>query len=199
MNYSDVNLNSKKETNDPEYLQTLLDDILSKDDQVRFSSFQTLLTISEKHPDVLYKHWDQLAKMLSSKNSYHQYIGIHLIANLTRIDSENKFDQIYENYFGIIKQGRTMTSAHAIEKAGKIAKFKQQYRSKITSLLLNFDNIYKGKQTELMKASVIRAFSYYFEESNQKEDIIKFAKKSEGSNSPKAHKLAIEFLQTYST
>ncbi len=197
MNHNNTNL--KEAMDNPDYLKKLIDNLLSKDDEVRFSSFQTLLKISEKNPNILYKHWEYFEKMLTSKNSYHQYIAIHLLANLTKIDSENKFDKIYETYFGILKQGKTMTSAHAIEKAGKIAKFKKKYRSKITSLLLNFDKIYEGKQTELMKASVIRAFSYYFEESNQKEDIIKFAKKSEGSNSPKAHKLAIEFLQTYST
>ncbi|MBN2602773.1 MAG: hypothetical protein JXA91_01415 [Candidatus Thermoplasmatota archaeon] len=199
MNHNDIDQNLNEAIDNPEHLQILLENILSKDDQVRFSSFKTLLTISEKHPVLLYKHWDRFAKMLSSKNSYHQYIAIHLIANLTKIDSENKLDNIFDTYFGILKQGKTMTSGHTIEKAGIIAKFKKQYRSKITTILLNFEDMYKGGQTELMKAAVIQAFSLYFEESNQKEKIIKFVKNSEKSNSPKTRKLAIEFLQKYST
>ena len=198
MNHKNDDINYKKAIDNSDYLKILLDNLLSKDDEVRFSSFQTLLKISEKHPDVLYQHWDYFAKMLTSKNSYHQYIAIHLIANLTQIDSENRFDEIFETYFKILKQGKTMTSGHAIEKAGIIAKFKKQHQSKITSLLLNFEDIYTGKQTELMKAAVIQAFSHFFEQSNSKEEIIKFVKKSEKSSSPKARKLAIEFLQKYS-
>ena len=199
MNHNDIEQNSKEAIDNPAYLKILLENILSKDDKVRLPIFQTLLTISEKYPDILYKHWEHFSKMLTSKNSYHQYIAIHILANITQIDSENKFDNIFETYFGILKQGKTMTSAHVIEKAGIVAKFKKQYRSKITSLLLNFENMYKGGQTELMKAAVIQAFSHYFEEYNQKEEMIKFVKNSEKSSSPKTHKLAIEFLQKYST
>ncbi len=199
MNHNNVDTNLKKAINDPDYLEILLDNLLSKDDEVRFSSFQILLKISEKHPEVLYWRWDYFSKMLTSENSYHQYIAIHLLANLTKIDSENKFDNVFETYFGILNQGKTMTSGHAIEKAGIIAKFKKQYQSKITALLLNFENMYKGKQTELMKSAVIQAFSHYFEESNQKKEMIKFVKNSEKSDSPKTRKLANEFLQKYST
>lgn len=197
MNHNNTNL--KKAMDNPDYLKILIDNLLSKDDEVRFSSFQTLLKISEKNPNILYKHWEYFGKMLTSKNSYHQYIAIHLLANLTKIDSENKFDKIYENYFGILNRGKTMTSGHAIEKAGIIAKFKKQYQSKITSLLLNFEDIYTGKQTELMKAAVIQAFSHFFEQSNRKEEIINFVKQSEKSSSPKAQKLATEFLLKYSS
>ena len=176
------------------FLSELLDGILSKKEEIRFNSHETLLYISENDPVVLYPKWDYLAGLLTSANHFHRYIAINLIANLVKVDSENKFERDFDQYFQNIAGERTMVAGQAALNAGKITKAKPNLQAKITEILLKIDQIHQGKQTELMKAGAITAFNDYFNEAVDKDKIIDFVKTSLDSGSPKTRKVAKEFL-----
>ena len=178
-------------------LSELLEGILSKKDEVRFNSHQVLLNISENNPEVLYAHWDYLAGLLTSDNHFPRYIAINLLANLVKIDKENKFEADFDKYFDNIAGEKTMVAGQAAMNAGKIAKAKPNLQAKITDILLNIDQVHQGKQTELMKAHAITAFNDYFEEAMNKEKIIDFVNKQLQSESPKARTAAKEFLKKW--
>ena len=61
---------ARKALEDEKILSELLDGILSKTDTIRYNSFETLLQIGEKRPDVLYPHWDYFEELLGSSNNY---------------------------------------------------------------------------------------------------------------------------------
>ena len=194
-----VNVKSiaKKALKNEDVLSELLDGILSKEDTIRYNSFKTLLLLSEDHPELLYPHWDYFQDLLSSDNSYQKLIAIHLIAILTRIDTENKFEKIFDDYYDILKGERTMTAGHLAATSGKIAKAKPKLQSKITNKLLNIDKIHRGKQKELIKGYAIEAFNEYFEEANDKKKIMDFVKGQLESKSPKTKTKAKEFLKKW--
>lgn len=177
-----------------EVLSELLEGILSKKDETRFNRHQVLLHISENNPEILYSKWDYLSSLLTSDNHFHRYIAINLLANLVKIDTENKFDADFDRFFDNISGEKTMVAGQAAMNAGKIAKAKPNLQAKITNMLLNIDQVHQGKQTELMKAHAIAAFSYYFNKSHDKEKIIAFVNKQLKSESPRARKAAKEFL-----
>lgn len=180
-----------------EVLSELLEGILSKKDEVRFGSHQVLKHISENNPEVLYPKWDYLSGLLTSGNHFHRYIAINLLANLVKIDKENKFEADFDRYFDNIAGERTMVAGQAAMNAGKIAKAKPNLQARITNILLNIDQIHQGKQTELMKAHAITAFNDYFKEATDKEKIIDFVNKQLESEGPKAKKAAKEFLKKW--
>ncbi|MGB5932994.1 MAG: hypothetical protein WBH57_08000 [Anaerolineae bacterium] len=182
---------------DKEVLSELLEGILSKKDVIRFDSFKVLLLISEEHPEALYPKWDFFEDLLDSDNNYLKYIAIYLIANLTRVDTENRFEQIFNEYYSILDDERTMTAAHLAANSGKIAKAKPKLRSKITNRLLNIDKAHRGKQKELIKGYAIEAFNGYFAEIKDKEKILEFVKKQLKSKSPRTRKKAREFLKKW--
>jgi hypothetical protein len=182
-----------------EVLSELLEGILSKKDEIRFNSYQVLLHLSESNPEILYPKWDYLSALLTSDNHFHRYIAINLIANLVKIDKENKFEADFDKYFDNIAGERTMVAGQAAMDAGKIAKAKPNLQAKITDILLNIGQIHQGKQTELMKAHAITAFNDYFGKSPDKEKIIGFVNKQLESESPKARKVAKEFLKKWVT
>jgi len=62
-----------------------------------------------------------------------------------------------------------MVAGQATLNAGKIAKAKPNLQTKITTTLLNVDQIHQGKQTELMKAYAIEALNDYVAEIADKE------------------------------
>ena len=188
---------AEKAINDESILSELLDGILAKKEEIRFNSYETLLYISENNPAVLYPQWDYLADLLTCDNHFHRYIAINLIANLVKVDNENKFERDFGRYFDNIAGDKTMVAGQAAMNAGKIAKAKPNLQTKITEMLLKIDQIHQGKQTELMKAGAITAFDDYFDEAVDKEKIIDFVKTSLESDSPKTRKVAKEFLKKW--
>lgn len=178
-------------------LSDALDGILSKNDEIRSKSFEFLYQISQNRPEILYSKWDYLANLLNSNNHYQRYISIRLLANLTFIDAENKFETIFNRYFSNIDGTKTMVAGQAALNSGLIAKAKPNLQTKITNRLLTIEKSHKGKQIDLIKAYVIEAFDKYFEESLDKKDILDFVSAQLDSKSPKTRKIAKEFLKKY--
>lgn len=189
---------AKKALGDEELLSELLRGIISKEDQVRHNSFRSLLIISEEHPEVLYPHWDYFSSLLSSENSYHRYIAIYMIANLTRVDTEDQFERISNEYLNLLNDRSVMVAGHLARNLGKIAKAKPHLQTKITKMLLDIDKTYpRPERRDLMKGSVIEALSEYFEEVKDKKKTIEFVKEQLNCESPKTRKVAREFLKKW--
>ncbi len=180
-----------------ENLSDALFGILSKNDEVRSKSFEFLNQISKNNPEVLYSKWNYLANLLNSTNHYQRYISIRLLSNLIFVDTENKFESIFNKYFSNVDGNRTMVAGQAALNSGLIAKAKPNLQTKITNRLLTIEKSHKGKQIDLIKAYVIEAFDKYFEESLDKKKILDFVKAQLDSKSPKTRKIAKEFLKKY--
>jgi hypothetical protein len=187
--------NLAKRLIEDEKLTEALKGILSKKDEVRSDSFKVLMRTSEEKPETLYPKYDYLANLLESDNHYQRYIAINILANLAVVDKKNKFENVFEKYFNNIDGNRTMVAGQAALNSGKIAKAKPNLQTKITKRLLNIEKTHKGKQIELIKAYAIEAFNEYFEESSDKNEILRFVKAQLNSKSPKTRKLAKEFLK----
>jgi hypothetical protein len=177
-------------------LQELLDGVLSKKDEIRYSSFKALNVLSEKHPERLYGKWDFFANLLCSDNTHHKYIAIYIIANLTKVDVENKFEKLFNAYYDLLGDKSIIPPAHVALNSGKIALAKPELQAEITSRLLAIDNTVQ-RHKDLVKASAIEAFDAYFEQSEDKARIIEFAKAQLNCESPKTRKKAKEFLKKW--
>jgi hypothetical protein len=180
-----------------ELFKELMKGILSKDNNIRQNSFKALQIISENNPEFLYPQWDQFSEMLNSKNNYHKYIAVYLLADLTVVDSENKFDEIFDDYFMILGGDKAMTASHVALNSSKIALNKPELQDKIIDILLNIDNIHKGKQKELIKAYAIEALQKMYRRIKDKERVMNFIKEQLDSSSPKTRDLAACFVQKY--
>jgi HEAT repeat protein len=182
---------------DEKALQQLLDGVLSKKDVVRQNSFQALNFLSEKHPESLYCRWDFFADMLAKGNSFHKYIAIYIITNLTAADAENKFEKLFDTYYGLLGDESIIPAAHVAASSGKIALAKPALQTAITDRLLDIDNVVQ-KHKDLVKASAIEAFDTYFDKSRDQERIIAFVRAQLNCESPKTRKKAKEFLKKWS-
>ena len=198
MNEIDVESLAKKAIKDKKLLSELLQGILSKKDEIRYNSFKILLLISEEHPEILYHKWGFFEDLLNSDNNYQKLIAIRLIANLTRVDSENKFEKIFDEYYGILEGERTMTAGHLTATSGKIVKAKPELEARITDRLLDIDKTHHHPdRRDLIKAGVMEAFNEYFAEAREKGGIIEFVKQQLNSTSPKSRKVAKQFLREW--
>jgi len=195
----DVNIKKLAEQalTDNELLNELLKGVVSKDNTTRSNSFNVMQIISEEKPEVLYPEWDYFKKMLKSKNNYHRYIASYILADLTKVDKENKFDAIFEDYYGILAGDKVMAASHVALNSSKIALNKPELQSKIIDRLLDIDNIHQGRQKELVKSYVIEALRKMYPEIKDKERVMKFIEEQLESSSPKTRDLAACFLDRY--
>jgi hypothetical protein len=181
---------------DEKVLQELLDGVLSKKDAVRYNSFKALNFLSEKHPEKLYEKWDFFANLMRSDNTHHKYIAIYIIANLTKVDSENRFENLFNAYYDLLGDRSVIPAAHVAVNSGKIALAKPELQAEITNRLLDIDSTVQ-RHKDLVKASAIEAFDAYFKESEGKARIIEFVKAQLNCESPKTRKKAKAFLKKW--
>ena len=194
----DVESVAKEAIKDDDVLAELLDGILSKKETIRYNSFKVLLLISEEHPELLCPKWDFFVGLLESDNTSHKYIAIYIIANLTRLDKENNFEKIFDKYYNLLDDKSIIPAGHVAGNSGKIARARPKLQTKITDKLLSIDETHhEPERRELIKGYAIESFSEYFEEAENKREIIEFVKKQLNSKSPRTRKKAKEFLEKW--
>jgi hypothetical protein len=191
----DIKLTADAALSDGDLLNSLLEGLLSKDDATRYNCFETLLVLSKDNPEFLYAHWDYFQELLSRSNNYSKYIAVYILANLTAVDNDKKFDAIYADYFDLLGGKRTMISSHVALNSPIIAQNKPELRSSIVDKLVDIDNIHQGRQVELIKAYAIQALQEIYTESDDKEKILEFVKANLNSISPKTRQMAADFLR----
>ncbi|MGF3584378.1 MAG: hypothetical protein ACQXXD_01485 [Thermoplasmatota archaeon] len=188
----------KQAFQDEKKLADLLDGVLSKQEDIRYKSFKTLLFICGEKPDVLYPKWDFFSGLLESDNPYHKQVGMYVIASLAGVDSQNKFERISDKYFDLLNSPSVMNAGHAALNAGKIAKAKPHLRGRVTDLLLNMDKTYPVKErVDLVIGYAIDAFDVYFEEAEDKDRIVEFVMRHVDSSSFSTKKKAVQFLKKW--
>ena len=192
--WRDIKKVAHKVLENQQLFNELLSGVKSKDDTIRSNSFKTLLLISEEEPEFLYPKWDYFQEMLKSPNSYHKYVAIYILANLTSVDEENRFNDIFHDYYGIFGGEKVMTASHVALNSPNIIKNKPELESKIIETFLNIDTIHKGKQKELVKAYIIEALIKIYPDAHDKDKIQEFVESQLESSSPKTRDLASCFL-----
>ncbi|MDI3549481.1 MAG: hypothetical protein PWQ15_583 [Methanobacterium sp.] len=168
--------------------------VLSKDNNIRQNSFKALQFMAEEYPEFLYPEWDFFQEMLYSPNNFHKYIAIYILASLTSVDKNNRFEEIFDDYYGILAGDKAMNASHVALNSSVIAHNKPKLRSRIVDTLLRIDEIHQGKQKELIKAYAIEALGKIYPESEDKELIENFIKSQVDSKSPKTRTMAQCFL-----
>jgi len=200
MHDKDVSIESvaEKALQDEKLLSELLDGLKSKEETLRYNCFRVLLLISQEHGTALYPKWDYFVEIMTGDNAYWKMSGLLLIASLTRVDTNNRFDKIFDLYYSLLGDKGTVVPAYVAANSGKIARAKPYLQDKITDKLLNIDKVYPGKQSALIKGHAIEAFGEYFEETGNKDKIVEFVRNQLNSDSPRTRKQAENFLNKWS-
>ena len=147
---------------------------------------------------MLYPKWDYFAEFLNSNNTYWKISAILIIANLTKVDTENKFEKLFDGYFQLLDDRSMITAIYAASNSGKIVKAKPELEARITDRLLDIDKTHHHPdRRDLIKAGVMEAFNEYFAEAREKGGIIEFVKQQLNSTSPKSRKVAKQFLREW--
>lgn len=182
---------------DRNFFEELMDGLTSPNEIYRHNCFKVIQTMSREVPLKLYSEWEYFHELINTSNAFYQMIGVKILANLTVVDSDEKFDEMLDEYFMLLDSRSLITARYVAGAAGIIVQAKPELQSRITEWLLKSGKTHH-KNKGLVVHDAIESIDSYFDLIINKEKIISFVKTFLNSDSPKLANLAAEFLEKHS-
>lgn len=169
---------------------------------IRYGCAKVLMDLSDKYSEKLGPYIDDFTVLLDSKYRILTWNAMAIIANLTKVDRDRKFDAIFDKYYGFLNNEYMVTVANVVGNSAKIALAKPHLVQRITTELLKVENI---KLTPHLTAEckrviiehTIKSFDAFFEKIEAKEQVLSFAKKQLHSTRTFLRKEAQSFLEKW--
>lgn len=167
---------------------------------VYYHCYYVIDKASQERPELFYSYWGDIAELLHHTNSYHRDFALEIIGNLTRVDQENRFAEIKDEYFSIVNDEKFMTGNCCVKNLLKIYRHKPEQREQIVKILLDIDNRckYSDKQKGVLKADILDIFDEIYGNEVEQIRINEFIRTEVNSISPKTRKKARELVKKYS-
>ena len=198
LNAKDVDLEglAQQAREDQAFLSTLVEGLSDKQERVGYNCLRALLLVSDEHPELIYSYWETFVELLRSENTYFKLRGANLIAAIIGADTENRFEQVFDQYYDLLDDKSVITASYIAGNSGKIARAKPGLQSRITSRLLSIDETHHPpERRDLIKGHAVEAFGEYFDGSGDRSRILEFVRAQLESESPRTRKKAREFLK----
>ena len=160
-------------------LQGVLLGLESQKPSVRYGCGRVLMDYSEEQPEKLYPYMDVFVGLLDSRHRILVWNGMAVIANLTRVDADGKFDRIFEKFYGFLGDEYMVTVASVVGHSAKIAQAKPYLVDEIVNRLLSVENIPTTPHlTEECRRVIIEktisSLDAFFDRVTQKEAVLTF-------------------------
>jgi len=162
---------------DSNLIPLLLEGIGHPKAAVRYGCAKVLMDLSEEHPELLYSQFKFFVGLLDNKHRILKWNAFAVIANLTQVDADNKFDAVFDKYYSFLTNDYMVTVANVVGNSGKIAIAKPDLVPKITSKLLTVQDLSLTPHlTEECKRVIaqhtITSFDLFFDKINQREQVL---------------------------
>jgi hypothetical protein len=154
---------------------------------VRYGCGKTLMDLSEKRPNMLYKYLESFIELLDSEYRILKWNAMAIIANLTKVDVEFKFDANFDKYYSFLNDEYMVTVANTVKNSSKIALEKPYLTQKIASELLKVQKLkltpHLTEECRLViTEQAIKTFNIIFDQIETKEKVLAFAQKYTNSS-----------------
>lgn len=135
-----------------------IDELASANDQIRLNALQTLLKLTESKVDWVYDVWDLMLEKLNHENSYQRSIGILLLCNLAKSDTEDRLRSALERLLVHTKDEKFITSRQCIQNIWKTAATNKNNREKVVKHLeKRFVGCADEKHYNLLRQDIIQS------------------------------------------
>jgi len=184
-------------------LPLLLKGLDSSKAAVRYGCAKVLMDLSDEHPEKLYPHFDLFIDLLDSRYRILTWNALAIIANLTRVDADKKFDAVFGKYYSLLNNDYMVTVANVVGNSGKIANAKPYLIPEITDELLKVQELSKGPHlTEecrrVLAQQAIKSVDLFFDRVDQKERVLSFVEACLDSSRKKLRTAAENFREKWS-
>lgn len=124
-----------------ELIEEVLAGIGAKRAGVKFGASKALRIMSERLPELLYRHFDFFAAMLDHDNQILKWNATLTLANLARVDRAGKIEAILDRYLDLISGPNMITAANAIRGAAIIGLAKPHLVRRILLRIMRVERV----------------------------------------------------------
>jgi len=189
---------AQQASDNQESLSELVAGLSDRQERVGYHCLKALMLLAEERPDLLYPHWDVFVDLLRSDNTYFKLRGANLIAAVVCVDTDNRFERIFEEYYELLDGKSVIAAAYIAGNSGRIATAHPELQSRITDRLFSIDQTHHPPdRKDLIKGHAVEALGEYFQESDDKVAILEFVRGQLEGKSPRTRKKAKEFLERW--
>ena len=183
-------------------LSAVLEGTLSSKATVRYGCGSVFVDLSEKYPDRLYPYMDHFVALLDSEHRILTWNALAAIANLTAVDSDRRFDAIFDKYYSFLGNEYMVTVANVVANSAIIVSNKPYLADRITSELLKVQDLkmtpHLTEECKLVIAEqAIETFNTLIRYTQNKAALIVFAEKHQNSKRDSLKKEAQNFLKKW--
>lgn len=136
------------------FVQLILEDSKIRDEMIKllcvfgkkgdiniyYHAYYIVDKASKNNPELFYKYWNIFVSLLSHKSTYHNCIGHWLLANISKVDKDDLFDEIYIQYFNGFCHEKLIIACCSIPDSLEVVRNKPKYIDYVTNLYLNVDS-----------------------------------------------------------
>ena len=161
---TEINDLMRRVSNDPDAIPSMLA-ALNEKGLARFNAARDLQLISRANPAALYPYFQVFVNLLDSSSSVLLWNAIIILSHLVEVDTERRFDPVFNRYFAHLWDGKLVTAANILENSGRIARNRPDMAEMITQELLNVDRIPlpTPECREVARGKVLTAFAEYLD------------------------------------
>lgn len=188
----------------PEHIAELIKGLKAPKGTTRYGYEKVLRLVSERRPELVYPWFEVFAGLLDGDNSFLKWGAIMTVANLAAVDSENRFETIFEKYYGPISGATMVTAANIIGSSAKIALAKPGLVERITRELLKVEKAeYQSRgrpSPECRNVAIgqaIDSFDQFFDRIEDKTPVVRFVKRQLKNPRKPVVKKAERFLRRH--
>jgi hypothetical protein len=195
---------AKEAIESPECISLLLEGLNSSKGSIRLGCEKIVRIISEQQPELIYPHFNAIAKLLDSENNILKWGAIITISNLASVDTKSEFKKIFKKYFALITDKNMITASNIIKNSWKIASAKPEYTENIAKEILKVENVkYENKGNvspecnNIVCGHAIDSLDNFYQKIRNKKPIVDFVKKQIDNKRKPVAKKAHIFLNKY--
>lgn len=189
---------------EPRLLDDLVETMLRDKSSLKYRCEKVVRAISETNPELAYPHFDRLVGLLDAENSFLKWGTIMTVANLTAVDSERKFEKVFDTYYAFVTGTDMVAAAGVIGSSWKVARAKPRLIPRIVEKMLAVQKArykHKGKPSPECRnvaiGAAIDSFARFYEVIENKEPVIAFVKKQRKNSRPQVVAKAGKFLKQF--
>lgn len=166
---------------------------------VYYHCFYIIQDAIKSQPELFYEYWDDIFMLLSHRNSYRRDFGLIILANLAKIDKDNLFSNIIDDYLALLYDERFSSAQCCVNNCCQIAINKSELLGKIVNELLTPEkkSDYSDKQKALLMSDILVCYEKIMDFFPNKKIILNFAERHLNSISPKTRKISKTFLSKF--
>ena len=183
----------------PELLPQLVAGLESEQAAIKYGCEKVLMLLSEQAPALLYPRMDYFVTLLDSQNNFLKWGAIHIIAHLSTVDTENRFDAIIDRYFAPLAGPVMITAGNLAKAVPVIAAAKPHLTARLVRELLKVEHA--QSQTDECRhvalGHVILAFDHVFGPLPVPAAVIALVKRQLASPRPATRRKAEKFVRKH--